>query len=478
MRHPARAVFAAAIAATLLAGCGGGGSSSDSASMRTPLATQTAAVSTYVTDNLNTDYSKVWAGVLDITLVGATGQKVVLFHSDTAVVYNLSSLASVASLLSSAIIPQGTYVRALVTLDDKVQLVSLDGKTTLNATIKGDGTPTIMPVELEFTPGAADQLVLDFDLAKFTYDAATNHVVPAVVRSAKKGGDSKDFESTEAKANGVVSNVGVDGLTVTDKYLGENVRVHITSASVIIDDDSGAPVALANVKPGFHVEAKGIIESEHPPVLAATTVRVSAPQATGSAKPAIGPVVGGEGIVSAVTSTSMTVDIKEADFLPGSNQVVVDLSNTKYAHGSLADIKVGRKVEFVGTPVGTTVLAKLVNINGALSAPERAEHPGALGGEIQGTVTSISGSLAQVIVAKAERETDSDSKVAAPQAGTSVQVDLSSAIFERGNLSCVVAGKVIEAAGRLSTNNTLVARVVALEHGCAAPTATTVSTTR
>ena len=65
-----------------------------------------------------------------------------------------------------------------------------------------------------------------------------------------------------------------------------------------------------------------------------------------------------------------------------------------------------------------------MSINGALSAPERAEHPGALGGEIQGTVTSISGSLAQVIVAKAERETDSDSKVAAPQAGTSVQVDL------------------------------------------------------
>lgn len=476
MKHPARAVIAAAIAAILIAGCGGGGSSSASTSGSS--ATQTAAVSTYVTDNLNTDYAKVWAGILDITLVSATGQKVVLFHSDTAVVYNLSSLASVASLLSSATIPQGTYVRALVTLDDKVQLVSLDGKTTTNATIKGDGTPTIMPVELEFTPGATDQLVLDFDLAKFTYDAVTNHVVPAVVRSAKKGGDSKDFESTEAKANGTVTSVGVDGLTVTDKYLGENVRVHITAASVIIDDDSGAPVALANVKPGAHVEAKGIVESEHPPVLAATTIRVSAAQANGSAKPAIGPVVGGEGIVSAVTSTSMTVNIKEADFLPGSNQVVVDLSNTKYAHGSLADVKVGRKVEFVGTPVGTIVLAKLVNINGALSAPERAEHPGALGGEIQGTVTSISGSLAQVIVAKAERETDSDSKVAAPQAGLSVQVDLSSAVFERGNLSCVVAGKVIEAAGRLSTNNTLVARVVELEHGCAAPTATTATANR
>ena len=135
-------------------------------------------------------------------------------------------------------------------------------------------------------------------------------------------------------------------------------------------------------------------------------------------------------------------------------------------------------MEFVGIGAGNTALAKLVDINCALSEPGRAEHPTALGGEVQETVTSISGSLAHVIVVEAQRAMDSEAKVVAPQAGTSVQVNLSSAIFERGNLSCVVAGKVIEAAGRLSTNNTLVARVVALKYGCSAPPATTAHATK
>ena len=465
MTSPKLALLSAAVVAALVAGCGGGGSGS---SAPAPAPVVQSAVSTYITDNLATEYSKVWAGILDITLVDAAGQKAVLFHSDTPTVYNLSSLASVAELLSSATIPQGTYVRALVTLDDKVQLVSLDGLTTINATLKGDGSPTIVPVELEFHSGTESQLVLDFDLAKFTYDATTNRVVPTVTKSPKTGGSTKDFQVTRAKTKGLVSEVGADGLTLTDKHLGTSVRVRVTGTSVILNENTGAVLALSDIKPGYRVDARGVVASEHPPVLTAATVRVKTSGSGDDDRPSAVGGVHGEGTVSAVTNTSITVDLKEANFLPGANKVVLDISNAKYARGVAGDLKVGVKVSFAGTLTDAAVVATFLNIDGALSERERVENPEARAGEIRGVVASVAGAVAQVKLTRVEYRTGTGT--ATLKAGDTVPVNMANAVFERGALACVVAGKEMEAAGRLGTNNEVVAQVIELEHGCDAPT--------
>jgi hypothetical protein len=458
-------MISAALAAAALAGCGGGGESSTSPSVPTPPPVAQSAVSTFITDNLNTAYSQVWIGLTDISLVDATGKSVSLFHSSTPSVFNLSSLASVASMLSTATVPQGSYVKAVVTMDDKVQLVPRDGSATINATFKGDGTPTVLPVEIQFTPNSTDQLVLDFDLAKFDYNATTGHVTPSVAKSAKKGGDSKDFHATEAHVNGIVSQVGVDGLTVTDKHLGEQVRLKVTSNTVIVDVSNGKSIPLANVAVGARVEAEGPVTSTNPPLVAVTSVRV-VPASQGSNSGS--EMVHGEGKVAVVTNSSVTVNIEKATFLPGASQVVVDITNAHYAHGVAGDLHVGTGVSFEGKVTVSGVAAQVIDIQGGLSDDDRTKHPEAARGEVHGTVTSVTGAIAQVT---SDRPLKVSSDVQSVAVATTVAVDMSNAVFTRGALSCVVPGKVLEASGRADSATSLSAQVVELEHGCDAPAA-------
>ncbi|MCU6432827.1 DUF4382 domain-containing protein [Undibacterium sp. Jales W-56] len=454
----------ATLSACILVACGGGSGGS------TPAVTATSTaprLSTFITDDLAKDYAKVWVGILDITLIDAAGTKTNIFKVPQPAVYNLSSLASVAQLMSSVTVPKGNYTKALVTLDDKVQLTSLDGKTTINAVFKGDGSATVVPVDLDLDTGATTQLVLDFDLSKFTYDAVTNRVTPVVLKSNKKGGDNHDFDRNQAEAHGVVTSIDDKGLVINDKHLGNNVRINVGTATDIIGEESEKPIALKDIAVGFRIEAHGVLEAgTAAPTINARLVQVESGANNNTDDSRDNPANHAKGVgkVVAVSGTQITVSVTDANFLPGAANIVIDAAKAKFAHGTLADIKVGNKIVFHGKLTGTTVAATIIDVAGALSRNERGEHGNGQFADIRGSVTAVSGAVAEL-------KLDINSQQSLAGAPASLKVDLSKAQFERGTLSCVVVGKVLEVAGVLDATQ-FIAKEAELEHGCDAPVAT------
>lgn len=459
----------AVVCAGLISACGGGGGgSAASPPAAAPAPPQFASMQTFITDNLATEYSKVWVGITDITVVDDKGAKTSIFASATPAVFNLSSLASVAQMLSSAKIPTGHYVKALVTLDDKVQLVSLDGSKTISAVIKGDGTTTTLPVDVDVDTASANQLVLDFNLAKFTYDGASNKVVPVVVKSTKKGGDNNDFDRNQVDVSGaVVSNDGKELVINSEKH-GDNVHIVISSATEIVSEDSGKLLALKDIVVGTRIEARGIIKRTDVVTVETNVIQVRAD----GTKPGDAPTsVHGEGKVISLVGLQLTVALEDGDFLPGSDKVTIDLSKATFSHGLQTDLKAGVLVSFRGKVTSTGLIATTVEIEGAASADERAQHGNGQSGDgqfsdIHGTVTAVTGTMVELSV----RAEESTTVPVGASATTSVKVDLSAATFSKGKLSCVVPGKQLEVAGTTSAT-VFTARKAELEHGCDAPPA-------
>ena len=137
----------AACVSALVAGCGGGGSTAPDLSSGAPLQVQSVPLQTYITDNLATDYSKVWVSIEKITAVDGSGAEVTLFDATTSpAVVNLSSLASVGQFMSTVSIPVGVYSEVRVTLTNSVSLVSLDGSTTVAAKLAPTGSDFVVHV--------------------------------------------------------------------------------------------------------------------------------------------------------------------------------------------------------------------------------------------------------------------------------------------------------------------------------------------
>ena len=461
MKNSAKTLVLSTLCAALLSACGGGGDST--APVAASTAPQMASLTTYITDNLATDYSKVWVGISDITLVNATGAKTVIFSSATPTIFNIASLAGVSQMLASASIPVDTYTKALITVADKVQLDSLDGSTTTNAVIKGDGTPSVIYVDVDVDTKATSQLVLDFDLAKFTYDAASNRIVPVVVKSTKKGDSEADFERVKAEVHGNVVSVDAAGLTITDKHLGPNVRVLVSADTQIVIGDASKTVALKDIVVGSRIEAQGpVVAGAATPTLTAKTLEVnlSDPKKDDSRESTTG-VVKGEGRILSISGKIVTVRPDNASFLPGKDKLALDFTNATFAHGTAADMVVGGHLGFKGTLTKDGVAVTIADVGGAPSKSEREADPKLTFREVHGTVVGINNAIVKIDLAPT-----SGSSTTATQ---SAYIDLSHAEFTRGRLSCVVVGGPLEAAG-IVMNDVILAKEAFLDRGC--PTTT------
>jgi hypothetical protein len=168
----------------------------------------------------------------------------------------------------------------------------------------------------------------------------------------------------------------------------------------------------------------------------------------------------GEGKVTAVSGSLVTVAIDEANFLPGANTVVVDISAAKFAHGQAADLVPGVKVEFGGTISGTGTAAKVTaavfDVHGAQSAADRVAHPGQAFSGVNGAVASINADgTFTVTVIKA------DGPFVVPGIYT---IDASGATYTEGKAACVVLGATVKAVGSLSAT-TLTAKFMEVA-GC------------
>ena len=455
------ALLQVACAAAALAGCGGG--APDAAGTGTvPTAKVQAVLQTYITDNLATDYSKVWVSIRKITAVDAAGAEVTLLDATAApVVVNLSSLASVGQFLSTVSIPAGVYGEVRVTLDNSVQLVSLDGATTISAKLTATGTEFVVHVRnLDLDTAANGQLVLDFNLARFTYDPATGLVTPTI--EAPKPSDAfGKFVRQQAEVHGTVKSVDTvaQTLVIDDARLGSGIVVSLATDAVILDEASGKTVTLAGIAAGARVEIKGVVApgatTADPVTVKASVIHIE------QANPAPGMVrVGGEGKVTSVSGNLVTVALDEANFLPGANSVVVDVSTAEFEHGQLADLAAGVGVAFRGTLSGTgtaaQVLATAIDVHGAPSRSDRQKNPDQKFTGVNGAIATLNNDGTFTVTV-----TQADGPWVVP--GPYI-VDASKATYIEGNASCIATGRVVQAVGSLM-NTTLTAKFMKIK-GC------------
>jgi Domain of unknown function (DUF4382)/Domain of unknown function (DUF5666) len=439
--------LSAAALATLVACGGGGGSTASNAS-------GTVAMNTYITDAVSDDYSQVWVGVLKITAVDASGTEVTLFSADTAQIYNLSSLDSVGQLLAAATIPTGTYRAVKVTLADDVSLVKVSDGSTVQAHFTGDGSTKTIRVDVAYNAADENALVLDFDLQRFTttVNASGQTIVqPVILKRAK--GDLKNFIRNQAEVHGTVTAVNGNSITINDSRLGNGVVVTLATDGVVVDEATRTTVSLSNITVGSRIEAKGVLTSSTDTTtatVAATVIKIESSH-SGSVPDTASNRARGEGTVVSYDSTSklLTLSLSEASFLPASQQVVVDLSNARYAHGTAAQLTAGTYVTFKGA-LNTTasptsdVLARVIDVEGAASASSNA---GNVLSEVNGTITAISGTTVTL---------NTSSGV--------ITVDTSGALVKEGRASCLAVGATLEAKGSLS-GSTMTARVLEVSGG-------------
>jgi hypothetical protein len=168
--------------------------------------------------------------------------------------------------------------------------------------------------------------------------------------------------------------------------------------------------------------------------------------------------------VTSVDKNLVTVKLAEANFLPGADTVVLDVTNAKFAHGQLNDVVTGAKVEFRGAPGGTgastTVLVAVMDVAGADSDAERQKHPDQKFAAIHGTIAQVNTNGTFTITVA-----NQEGPLVAPGTYT---INSSQAEFEQGTVMCVVAGKPINALGAL-TGATLLAKAIELP-GCGGQT--------
>ena len=451
-----------AITAAVLAACGGGGTGTASTAGGMMQA-QSVAVQTYITDNLATEYSKVWVTIKKITVVDGSGAEVALLDATASpAVVNLSSLAAVGQFMSTVTIPAGIYTEIRVTLDNSVQLVSLDGLTTTNAKFAAAGTDFVWRVrEVSIDATAGGQIVLDFNLAKFTYDAATGLVAPNV-ELPKPADAFKKFVRQQAEVRGSVQSVDAANgkFTIDDARLGKGVVVTLATDAVITSEADRKTLALADLVPGARVEIKGTVTpgttTADPVTVVASVIHVEpANQAPGA------PRARGEGKVTAVSGSLVTVAVDEANFLPGSNSVLVDIASAKFAHGQAKDLVVGVKVEFRGTVSGTgssaKVTAAVIDVQGAPSEQDRQAHPEQKFSGVNVAITALNADGTFTLSV-----TRSDGPYVVPGIYT---IDPTKAIYSEGNASCLAVGKPVKAVGSLAVK-TLTAKFIEVP-GCA-----------
>ncbi len=444
--------LSAAALATLVA-CGGGGGSTAGAGG------QQVAMSTYITDAVSDDYSQVWVGVLKITAIDTSGNEVTLFSSDTAQIYNLSSLDSVGQLMSQSTIPVGTYRAVRVTLADEITLVKTSDGSSVNAFFTGDGSTKTLRVEIEYNPAAENALVLDFDLARFTTSLnASNQTIvsPIIVKRPKS--DLRDFIRNQAEVHGTVVsvNAAANQVVVNDSRLGNGVVITLATGGAVVDESTRTTTTLASLTAGMRIEAKGIVVSSTDSTTAtvqASLIKIESSSA-GSIADTRANRARGEGTVVSYNSTNklLTVALNEASFLPDSREVVVDVSDARFAHGSTADLLVvGAEVSFKGSlntaaSASSDVIARVVDVEGADSDDDSSSSASNVD-EVEGTVTAVSGTLVTVSTGS-----------------TTYSVETAGALYREGRSSCLVNGARLEAKGALS-GSTFTARVLEVEGG-------------
>ncbi len=431
-----------------LAACGGSGTST------TPLSDSSLSagtVSVLVTDNLTLDYSEVWINIQSITATDNNGQTVTLYENTTGQTHNLSQLVNVGALVDAQAIAAGTYSSFDIVMVNDIKLVDLNGNV-INATFDNSGNPiftTNVTGTLTVDAGQATTLALDFDLAQFTYDVTSNTVTPVIVQK-----DPNLLNQTVTTTQGDVQAInGATQLVVTPANGGANMTVDLHNNATVTNTATGViSVDTTGLQAGMNVSVSGNYDAN------TLTITASDVQIDNSTIISISHEI--EGIVVDWDGSSMSLDVKEANFAPPTNEVnVANISNAVFSHGSLSLLDAGQKVEIKGNWDGNTFTAAVIEVEGASRNGNDSSNYLDDYAEIEGQISSVDGNQLTIAVQEHEHVSNINS-------GDSITVDSGISWIEHGNASCLTVGAIIEAKGPMTDATSMTANKIEIERGC------------
>ncbi len=461
---------------TALAACGGGSEDDDryeSSYDRDDVVTDSAVsddssnddstdtdssgyVSALITDNLSRDYSEVWVTLHEIEILTAAGSSSTIYQSLNGTPINLSQLVDVSQLLGQQAVPAGTYTRFEVRLGNQIEMVDGAGNTVAATFAEGTAQHEIVVNgELVVAANTASTLTLDFDLAQFVYDAATGRVSPTVVQF------NDDSREQQAELHGVVTAVSADAIEIDSEYHASALTVTIAAGTVVYDEaDRSSSNSSANISVGDYVEIYGDYDAANATVSAAN-IRIDADSDGAEYSMDNDSYYEVEGTVVSFDGTTMVLDVREANFLPGADTITITgVANANFQTGLASELSAGQWLEINGQWDGQSFSANYVEIEGGMTDYERESTEYSDGYfEVEGVISSVDSAAQQFVV------TVSESDDGGFAIGASITVDYASAWLSSAAQSCLVAGSYVEAKGALSVD-TVAAKRIEFEGAC------------
>jgi hypothetical protein len=437
-----------------LVACGGGSGSSTSGltsgGSSTSGLTNGGTVSVLITDNLTLAYSEVWVNVQSITATDASAQTVTLYQDTTGQAHNLSQLVNIGALVDAQTVAAGTYTSFDIVMANDITLVDGSGVTT-NATLDQTGNPTFtMSVtgNLVVDVNQVTTLALDFDLQQFTYDSATNTVTPVVVQT-----DPTTLNQTVATTTGQIQSV-TNGtqFVITPATGGADITVNLHTNGAVTDAATGTVTAdTTALQTGMQVSVSGTYDAAN---LSITASGVQIENNVISIRHEV------EGIVTAFDGSNLTLDIKEATFLPPTNTMdIANITNATFSTGSLSLVSNGQQVEVKGSWDGTTFTAVIVEIEGAPRNTSSNSSYVDEYAEIEGQITAMNNNELTLTVQSSEH-------ISGINIGDQVTIDSNNSWFEQGDSTCLAVGISIEAKGAMSDTTIMQANVIEIKGNC------------
>ena len=472
-----KALYLAAPLALGLVACGGGGGTSPAGS---------GFVSVMVTDAISTQYTKVWVTVTKVTVQDGAGTVIELFNDPAGKVLNLTELKGVSNLLSTQSLTAGDYTKLKITMKSAVTLND-NTATPITATLD----PTTITVGGTFTVGGgAISIGIDFDLANFSYDQNTGIVTPTLVLRDHK--TMQALSQAYAGLKGTIKSVPSSNLTdfVMTIDNGADAKADVTvtllgNASVYVDDGTYSHTpgvftdnqVLRNVYVGKPVEVYGNYD---PTTLHIDAVRVRA----ASSSQTDASVFGSdklEGRAIGKLPSGVQVDVREANFTPTRNSLIVNVSNAKFDKGSASDFTnalsqtKSLRVEMRGDWDGTTFTPKIIGIEGA-SRDRTAGTPTAdivdpyveVRGQVQGGLSADGASFTMSVLATNHDDTTGNASIdtTMKNTGGNIDVNISQGWFKSGRSACITDQAYVEVKGSWKTQSVLYAHAIDIKGAC------------